>query len=641
MGAGLADEKAGSPLFVPSASSSSSPPSPSEQDDDEKLSLDKKNRSAVSVASVESDDFVVGHSGSSSGSSKSEKAPPLPAEPPSEDVVADDVPAGGSGDEKDEDGGDGATATTMAAPPVPPEEQIPPRYSVHSTWAKRWIVLGASLGAFISPLTGQIYLPALNEISSYFHITDAQVNLTVTTYMVFQGVTPMFLGGMADGVGRRPTYLLCFVIYIAANIGLALCRNYVSLMVVRCLQSAGSASTVALCQAVVADIVSSAERGQYIGITIIPIVFAPSLGPVLGGVLSEFLGWRAIFWFLAIVAAVMFLGLMAFLPETCRKIVGDGSIQPHPFHRTLYQLLQDRRRRRQQQQRVAAVGADARLAPPAPRPPLKMQVPNLLLSVQLALQKNIGLLLVYSSLLFAGFYAVATAMPSVLAEYGLSELEIGLCYLPTALGSVVAAFAVGPAINRNYRRHARAIGVAVDASRQQDLRAFPIERARLEVGLPLYFLTAAVMLCWGWALQRRAHLAVLCVLLFLNGMGMIGFQNAANALLIDITPGRAGAAVAANNLTRCLVGAVATAVVSPMISAMGTGWAFFLIGMVYVGTAPGIFLLMHKGMAWRRAYREKEERRVAKRKAAKKAAAEKKAAAAEGAEVAPARAARG
>ncbi|CAK7263549.1 hypothetical protein SEPCBS119000_000547 [Sporothrix epigloea] len=511
------------------------------------------------------------------------------SEPPSEDVVSDSAPE------------DDAA--------VPGPDAVPPRYSIHSTWTKRWIVLGASLGAFISPLTGQIYLPALGALARYFDITDAQVNLTVTTYMIFQGVTPMFIGGMADGIGRRPTFLLCFVIFIAANIGLALCRSYASLLVIRMIQSAGSASTVALSQAVVADIVSSAERGQYIGITIIPIVFAPSLGPVLGGLLSEYLGWRSIFWFLAIVGVVLGGLLAMFLPETCRKIVGDGSILPHPFHRTGHQLAKEAWQRRRKRAEPVLDAA----APTTAAPPLRMQVPNLLLSLQLASQKNIFLVLFNSSLLFAGFYAVATDLPRSLAAYGLSELEIGLCYLPIACGSIVAAFAVGPAINKNYRRHATKLGIPVDKSRQQDLSQFPIESARLETGLPLYYLTAAIMLCWGWALEKHAHIAVLCVLMFLHGVGMIGFQNAANALLVDITPGRAGAAVAANNLTRCLIGALATAVINPMIRAMGTGWAFFLIGAIYVVTSPGLFLLMFRGIAWRRDEQEKAARRQQRR----------------------------
>ncbi len=95
-------------------------------------------------------------------------------------------------------------------------------------------------------------------------------------------------------------------------------------------------------------------------------------------------------------------------------------------------------------------------------------------------------------------------------------------YLPTAGGSILAAFIVGPTINWRYKHHSLKLGIPVDKTRQQDLTNFPIEKARLEVAIPLLYLTAATTIAWGFVLQRHAHLAVLCVLLFLNGAGMIG-----------------------------------------------------------------------------------------------------------------------
>lgn len=166
-----------------------------------------------------------------------------------------------------------------SSPDGDPSQAVQPLYSSFTLWEKRLIVLGAALSAFFSPLTAQIYFPALNVLADAFHVSTSKINLTVTTYMIFQGVTPMFIGGLADTAGRRPAYVVCFVVYIAANIGVALCQNYASLLVLRCLQSAGSASTVALCQAVVADVVTSAERGQYIGITSIPM-YASSPPPL-------------------------------------------------------------------------------------------------------------------------------------------------------------------------------------------------------------------------------------------------------------------------------------------------------------------------------------------------------------------------
>lgn len=524
-----------------------------------------------------------------------QEAAPSDREPPSEEPVVSPSP-------------DGDPSQSVEAP-----------YSSFSLWEKRLIVLAAALSAFFSPLTAQIYFPALNVLAQAFQVSTTNINLTVTTYMIFQGITPMFIGGFADTGGRRPAYVLCFVVYIAANIGVALCQNYASLLVLRCLQSAGSASTVALCQAVVADTITSAERGQYIGITVLPIVLAPSLGPVLGGILAQYLGWRSIFWFLTIIAVITLVLILFFFPETCRQIVGDGSIRPHPAYRTIWQVIKDHRRRRiaekandlDQLHRITTATSSKS------RPKLKINFGNPFDSVTLLFEPVLGLLLFYSSVIFAGFYAIATSMSEQMKDlYGLTEIQIGLMYLPMAGGSVIAAFIVGPSINWNYRRHAKRLGVTLSSGRQDDLTNFPIERARIEVGLPLLLLATCVMFAWGWALQYRASIAVPAVLLFLMGVGMIGFNNTCSVLIVDMYPGKAGAATAANNLTRCLLGAAATAVITPMTNALGAGWSFSIFGFLYLLGAPALLMIMKHGIKWRRQLREKQER--------KKARAEKK-----------------
>lgn len=75
------------------------------------------------------------------------------------------------------------------SPPLEPAVETPvvdsrPNYSIFTTWEKRSIVLAAAATAFFSPLTAQIYLPALNLLTIDFNISAAQANLTVTTYMV-------------------------------------------------------------------------------------------------------------------------------------------------------------------------------------------------------------------------------------------------------------------------------------------------------------------------------------------------------------------------------------------------------------------------------------------------------------------------
>ena len=427
----------------------------------------------------------------------------------------------------------------------------------------------------------------------------------------------MIIGGFADTAGRRPAYLLCFAIYIAANIGLALCKNYGSLLAVRCIQSAGSSTTVALCSAVVADIITSAERGQYIGLTAIPIVLAPSLGPVVGGLLAQYLGWRWIFWVLAIAAGVNLVVLLSFFPETCRHIVGDGSERAHPIYRTFWTMGTDwlggRRRRREQGAGLERTTSDAAHSQ-RERVKFRLTPPNLIGSLVLLFEKELGTLLLYSGVVFSGFYATATAMPSQFSElYGLTDTQVGLMYLPLAGGTIVAAFVMGGLTNRNYRRHAAKLGIPVNKTREIDLSDFPIERARLELGIPLLAISTCVTISWGWAIEYHAHLAVPCVLLFLMGIGLVGFNNVVNVLIVDIHPTKAGSAVAANNLTRCLLGAASSAAIVPMIDAWGAGWAFTFIGGLFLVFSPSMWLVMRKGIQWRKEIKEKDERRETKK----------------------------
>jgi multidrug resistance protein len=204
----------------------------------------------------------------------------------------------------------------------------------------------------------------------------------------------MFVGSLADTAGRRPAYILCFVIYIAACIGCALAPNYGALLALRALQSAGSSATISLCQAVVSDIVTAAERGSYVGFTFLPNVLGPSIGPVLGGIISQYLSWRWIFWVLAILAGSILTLFLFFMPETCRIIVGDGSIRPHPFYRTFWRLALDAYNNRKVVAPAAAdpLSEDGNTPSPAAKS-LRVKRPNLAKTLTIFFEKEMFVLL--------------------------------------------------------------------------------------------------------------------------------------------------------------------------------------------------------------------------------------------------------
>jgi len=149
-----------------------------------------------------------------------------------------------------------------------------------SRWSakqRKWIILSASFASLLSPLSGQIYFPALEAIAKDLHITDSQVNISITTFLIFQAIAPTFTAQLSDTIGRRPLYMVCFALYLAANIGLAVQNNYVALLVLRAFQSAGSSGTAALASAVATDITTPGERGRYIAYA----AAVPMLGPTI------------------------------------------------------------------------------------------------------------------------------------------------------------------------------------------------------------------------------------------------------------------------------------------------------------------------------------------------------------------------
>jgi len=199
---------------------------------------------------------------------------------------------------------------------APAESQpTPPPYTIFSPRMKIFLVLMTVFSTLFSPFSSFIYLPAITPIAESYNLSVADINLTVTLYQVMQAIAPLFFGDLSDRIGRRPVYIATFIIYIGANIGLAMQNNYAALLVLRALQSTGSSATVAIGSAVMADFTTAADRGGYITAVQASIMFAPALAPIIGGILTQFLGWRSTFWFLVIGAGVFLVIYVPFVPE--------------------------------------------------------------------------------------------------------------------------------------------------------------------------------------------------------------------------------------------------------------------------------------------------------------------------------------
>ena len=478
-----------------------------------------------------------------------------------------------------------------------------PLHSIFPKSTKIFIVCMTVVASIFSPFSNFAYVPAVTSLARDLGVSLTDINLTFTSYQIMQGVAPLFFGDMADQAGRRPVYLLTFVIYLGANVGLALQTNFAALIVLRALQSTGSSATIAVGNGVVADIVTAAERGAYVGWVQSGIQLAPALAPVLGGILTQFLGWRSVFWFLVISSGVFILSYALLVPETGRKIVGNGSIPPHGINRPLLRIFTPPR-------------SQPRTDPPkSQRPQRRCHVPNPIPALKVVLEKDVGIVLLFVSLLFTCFYCIIVTFPDVLEHtYGFSELQVGLCYIPFSVGAVAGSILCGKILDWRFRQVARALGVSTDKKRGNELRAFPIEKARLSVIWVPTFVSAATLVAWGWILAAGVHIAVPLIVMFISGGCMSGAMAVMSTLLVDLYPHSPATVSSSLNICRCLMSAAGTAVVQFIINAWGLGWTYTFLGLLVVVCAPMLWVVQRWGPRWREERAVRVERREERRK---------------------------
>ena len=321
-----------------------------------------------------------------------------------------------------------------------------PPYTIFSPRAKIFIVASVSVSSLISPFGATTFYPALNVLADQLHVTPTMINLALTAYMIAQGIAPSILAGLSDASGRRLSFIICFIIYIAANIGLALQTNYAALLVLRILQATGCSAAIALATAVVADIATSAERGRYMGYATAGLLFGPSFGPTIGGILAQYLGWRSIFWFLVIYTAVLLVVFTFFFPETCRNVVGNGSIPAKGVNLSILGYLQQRRHA----QSAESIHDDQSIV--LQKKKRKFNIPNPLETLKILGEKESCAVLFYNGLFFTGMMVATASLPDLFKKtYGLNELEIGLCYIALGMGSLTSALTMGHVVDWNFR----------------------------------------------------------------------------------------------------------------------------------------------------------------------------------------------
>jgi len=168
----------------------------------------------------------------------------------------------------------------------------------------------------LGPLSTEAQVPALQDIAIDLNTSSRYVQLTITIYMIFFGISQLAFGTLSDIYGRRNTLIVGLTVYVLTNIGCALSPNIISLNIFRAIQATGSGAGMVIVYAIARDVFEQEERTKVLGFLggLRPIVIASS--PLFGGTVSAFLGWRYIFWIIGGLSLGLLIFVYFILPET-------------------------------------------------------------------------------------------------------------------------------------------------------------------------------------------------------------------------------------------------------------------------------------------------------------------------------------
>lgn len=158
------------------------------------------------------------------------------------------------------------------------------------------ILFAVIITSFINPFLGAAINIALPAISEEFHLGAIGISWVSMAFLLSSAVFLVPLGKLADIKGRKRIFLSGNMIIAASSVLCAISTSGDMLILFRALQGIGSAMVFGTGIAIITSVFPQGDRGKAIGFTVTSVYIGLSLAPFLGGMLTQYLGWRSIFY---------------------------------------------------------------------------------------------------------------------------------------------------------------------------------------------------------------------------------------------------------------------------------------------------------------------------------------------------------
>ena len=471
-------------------------------------------------------------------------------------------------------------------------------------------MLLVSFSGLVTLMSGSMMAPALSEVAQDLSLNEPTAQLSLSIYVLSYAIGPMLLAPISELYGRRPIWLFCGCFYILWNTVCGFAQNNATMIAARWLAGIGasaefavsevpssyvkcgssgslalpSGSTPSTCEAgfwkrklkfsqvtlpVLADTWRPEQRGEGYALSSAIPLLGTAIGPIIGGEITQALGWRWLFWVVSIFAGSNTIAGFFFFPETYAPVL---------LTRKARALRKTTGRDYYTEFERSTKSLRAKLQ-------ISMLRPFRMLLTQPTIQ--------FTSLLSAYSFGINYIMLSTFAElwterYDQSVGQSGLNYIAIAVGNTIAAQVGARILDRIYAHLKKKNG---------DMAA---PEYRVPLMVPGWILAPIGLFWYGWAGETKAYWLVTDIGVSVFACGIILGMQSTSAYVIDSYLPYTASAYAASQLLRCIAAFVFPIWAPELYNKLGYGWGNSLLGFFACAFGLPAPLILWKYGAWLR-----------------------------------------
>ncbi|KFA63974.1 hypothetical protein S40285_05711 [Stachybotrys chlorohalonatus IBT 40285] len=455
--------------------------------------------------------------------------------------------------------------------------QDDPAMPLNFSQSRKWLMLVLlSIITFMTPFASSIIAPAIVFIAQEYDEPSLTMSaMPVSIFLLGYAVGPLFLSPLSEIYGRYWVLVLANSFFCAWLIGCALATSLETLIFFRFMSGVGGSACQTIGGGVIADLFPVAERGKAMSLWMLGPMFGPTLAPVIGGFVSESVGWRWLNWITFIPATMATLGLAILSQET--------------NHQVLIKHKTEKLRRELGRPDLRSCYVD-------PDQPALTKTQILLDGLIRPLKMLFQSVIIFSVSLYIAFaygclYLLYNTITMVFqGAYDWSVGVTGLVYLTILIGYCSGLVLFLYLSDRTVVRLTKANNGVYEPE------------MRLPYCMWFGALIPITFFWYGWSADRAAPWIVPVIGLVPFSVGIVGIWLPTQAYIVDSYPQYAASGLAAFAVMRCTVAAFLPLAGPQMYETMGVGWGTSLLGFIAVALIPIPALVCRYGKWLRERY---------------------------------------